>query len=421
MKRKNIIFYHYLRLVLISFITALICSFLAYSLQNITEFFEEKVHTLILSKHVLFYIITPSVGITIIYYLRKYLFSNRSNKGFTEIYQTLDERKNHLPLFKIASHYINGFLTVIFGGSTGIEVSTVIATASVGNNIYRKEYIARKYKREIVCAGVVAGIAILFGSPLAGWFFAIEVIARKLRKSLILSCTVSALVAWAFIHTFGYEHILHTQAKQWKWTAIPHFILLSFLGGLLAIYFTQIVIRIKKVFAKIEQPFFRVNLGAISVGVLLLVFPYLYGDSYQGMNDVLSSNISHGQISWSIIFLMIFLKPMAASLTLGAGGDGGVFAPSIVSGAFLGYIFAWVCNTYFHSDLVPINFALAGAVATLSAAIYAPFTALVLVCNLIPGGYTLFIPLAIVSFIAKYFSKAIVPYNVYTYNSSSAS
>ncbi|MCZ2394197.1 MAG: chloride channel protein [Chitinophagales bacterium] len=421
MKRNNIVFYHYLRLVLLSFITAIICSTLAYSLQYITEVFEEKIHSFILSKHTLLYIITPTIGITFIYYLRKYLFNNRPNKGFTEIYKTLDERKNHLSFFKIASHYINGFLTVIFGGSTGIEVSTVIATASVGNNIYKRLYIARKYKREIVCAGVASGIAILFGSPLAGCLFALEVIARKLRKSLIVSCAVSVFVSWVFIHTFGHEPILHVQVSQWKWSAIPHFIVLSLLGGLLAIYFTQIVIRLKKIFSTIQQPFIRVNLGAITLGLLLLVFPYLYGDSYHGMNEVLNSDISQSQISWNLVLLLIFLKPMAASLTLGAGGDGGVFAPSIVSGAFLGYLFAWVCNAFFHSQLVPVNFALAGAAATLSAAIYAPLTALVLVCNLTPEGYHLFVPIAIVSLIAKYFSKAIVPYNVYTYDTQSAS
>jgi Chloride channel protein EriC len=99
---------------------------------------------------------------------------NVTNKGITEIYKTLDQRKDHLPLFKIPSHYFNGFLTVIFGGSTGIEVSTVVATATIGNEVYKKEFSAKMYKRELVCTGVCAGVAILFASPLAGWLFALE-------------------------------------------------------------------------------------------------------------------------------------------------------------------------------------------------------------------------------------------------------
>src|SRR5690606_40254429 len=101
------------------------------------------------------YILLPSVGITTIYFLRKYVFQNRKNKGITEIYKTLEQRKEHLPLFKIPSHYINGFVTVIFGGSTGIEVSTVAGTATIGNDGYKKEYSVCMYMRELICAGVV--------------------------------------------------------------------------------------------------------------------------------------------------------------------------------------------------------------------------------------------------------------------------
>lgn len=114
--------------------------------------------------------------------------------------------------------------------------------------------------------------------------------------------------------------------------------------------------------------------------------------------------------------LLILLKPLAASLTLGAGGDGGVFAPSIVVGAFLGLLFAQVCNAHLSFQVIPLNFALVGAAATLSASIYAPLTALILVCNLVPNGYQLFIPLLLGSFTAKYSAQLILPYNVYTYD-----
>jgi len=116
------------------------------------------------------------------------------------------------------------------------------------------------------------------------------------------------------------------------------------------------------------------------------------------------------------LLLLVFLKPLAASLTLGAGGDGGVFAPSIVSGAFLGLLFAAVCNMFLGTNLVLVNFALAGMAAVLSASIHAPFTALFLVCGLIPNGFTLFLPLLVVSVSAKLFAQYMLPYNVYTYD-----
>lgn len=390
---------------------------LAFTLKHLTEFFEHYFFNFVHNKYAVLFIILPSIGITAIYFLRKYLFQNRKNKGITEIYKTLDQRKDHLPLFKIPSHFFNGFLTVIFGGSTGIEVSTVVATATIGNYAYEKEFSARMYKRELICAGVVAGVAILFTSPLAGFLFAMEVIARKTTKSLIIACTASALISWLFIELFDSERILSTKVEDWNYNAIPFFLVLSILGGILSVYFTLLVTRMKKLFSNIYNNFIRVNLGAIAVGTLIFFFPTLYGESYHGLREVLTNPLeSASAIPVLFLLAVAVLKPLAASLTLGAGGDGGVFAPSIVAGAFLGLMVAFIGNTYFGMSLIPVNFALLGAAVTLSASLYAPFTSVVLICNLLPDGYILFVPILICCFISHQFAKKLLPYNVYTYD-----
>lgn len=398
-------------------IVGLASALLAFTLKHLTEFFEHYFFNFVHNKYAVLFIILPSIGITAIYFLRKYLFQNRKNKGITEIYKTLDQRKDHLPLFKIPSHFFNGFLTVIFGGSTGIEVSTVVATATIGNYAYEKEFSARMYKRELICAGVVAGVAILFTSPLAGFLFAMEVIARKTRKSLIIACTSSALISWLFIELFDSERILSTKVEDWNYHAIPFFLVLSILGGMLSVYFTLLVTRMKKLFSTISTNFIRVNLGAIAVGTLIFFFPTLYGESYHGLREVLNNPLeSVSAIPVLFLLAVAVLKPLAASLTLGAGGDGGVFAPSIVAGAFLGLMVAYIGNTYFGMVLIPVNFALLGAAVTLSASLYAPFTSVVLICNLLPDGYILFVPILICCFISHQFAKKLLPYNVYTYD-----
>ncbi|MGE9314772.1 chloride channel protein [Niabella sp. CJ426] len=416
MERKKVIAHHYYKLALISILISLISCLLAFSLKHVTEYFEHRVFDTVENTHRILLVILPTIGITAIYFLRKHLFLNRKNKGITEIYKTLDQRKEHLPFFKIPSHYINGFLTVIFGGSTGVEVSTVVATATVGNMGYKREFSAKMYKRELICAGVAAGVAVLFASPLAGWLFAMEVIARKVGKSLIISCTASAIIAAAFIFFFDNEPLLHFSIQNWNWYAIPFFVLLGLLSGALAVYFTFLVTRIKHLFAQIHNNFLRVNIGALIVGLSIVCFPALYGDSYHGLNHILETAIGKERVSLLLLASLILLKPLAASLTLGAGGDGGVFAPSIVAGALLGLLLAIFCNTYFHTDLIPLNFALVGAAATLSSAIFAPFTALILTCNLVPNGYSLFIPITIGCFTAKLFSQRLLPYNAYTYD-----
>lgn len=413
MKRKELQRTYYFRLILVSVMISIISSFMAFSLKWITDFFQEKIFHFAENTHPILFIVLPTIGITAIYFLRKYFFKNRRNKGITEIYKTLDQRKDHLPFFKIPSHYINGFLTVIFGGSTGIEVSTVVATATFGNAANQKEFSAKMYKRELVCAGVCAGVAVLFGSPLVGWLFAVEVIARKWSKTIILSCTASALFSWLFIYFMKPEPLISLPITDWKWSAVPFMIVLSILGSFLSIYFTFLVTRIKKFFSGINNNFVRVNLGALFVGGMICIFPYLYGDSYHALKEMILQPTS---ISILILVALIFLKPLASSLTLGAGGDGGVFAPSIVAGGFLGLAFAVFCNQFLGTDLIYLNFVLIGASATLSASIYAPFTALFLVCNLVPNGFVLFFPLVLSSFLSNYFSKWIFPYNVYTYD-----
>lgn len=413
MQRNKIQRLHYTKLILISLIIGLVTSGMAYSLKIITEHAEEFFVDFITHSNTLYFIIAPSVGITMIYFLRKYLFLNRKNKGIAEIYKTLDQRKDHLPFFKIPSHYLNGFLTVIFGGSTGVEVSTVVATATVGNVFYEKNFTANVYKLELICAGVCGGISILFGSPIVGWLFAVEVIARKLSKSVIISCTSASLGAWLLLYLFPTKPIVSTPIGDWTWVAVPFMLMLSLISGLLSAYFTILVIRVKSFFQGISNNFIRVNSGAILVGFMLFVFPFLYGDSYHSLNKIFEDPY---QYSILLLFILALLKPIASSLTLGAGGDGGVFAPSIVAGAYLGVAFAMVCNSVFGTQLLPLNFALIGAAATLSTSIYAPLTTLFLICNLVPNGFKLAFPILLVSYTAKLFTqKFILPYNVYTY------
>ncbi|MBB1138152.1 chloride channel protein [Myroides sp. WP-1] len=411
--RKQITYHNYFKLIVASALVSFCSLILVFITQQATEHVEDFIFETVSSTQKIFLVFLPTIGITAIYFLRKLLFKGRKNKGITEIYKTLDQRKDHLPAFKIPSHLINGFLTVSSGGSTGIEVSSVVATATVGNMIHNKHFSANIFKKELICSGVTAAVALLFASPLAGFLFAIEVIARKKSKSLFLSCGTAALLAWLFILLLDYKPLLSFPVEGWHGYALPLFLILGLLSGLLSVYFTLLTTRMKKIFGNINNNFLRVNLGAISVGLFIFIFPALYGDSYHGLKEILY----HPQaITFYTLAILILLKPLAASLTLGAGGDGGVFAPSIVAGAFLGLLFAQICNAQFDLQLIPLNFALVGAAATLSASIYAPLTALILVCNLVPNGYQLFIPLLVGSFTANYFSKQILPYNVYTYD-----
>lgn len=324
-----------------------------------------------------------------------------------------------MPAFKIPSHYFNGFLTVIFGGSTGIEVSTVVATAAIGSVAQTKTATANVYKTELICAGITAGISTLFGSPIAGFLFALEVIAKKrISKTVIFSSIISLVVSWLMLFVTGETRLFNFSVTNWRGHALPFFVLLSILAGLLAVYFTHAVIYIKSFFSGISNNFVRVNTGAILVGLCILLLPQLYGDSYQAIPGLMS-RIEHQPFSIGFSFVLlaiIILKPLAASLTLGAGGDGGVFAPSIIAGAVLGMTVALLLNHYFNAHVIVLNFAMVGAAAMLSAVIHAPLTAVFLTCGLVSGGFVLFVPVLAGCFIAKYAARFLCSYTVYSYS-----
>lgn len=413
--RKSIRRKAYSGLVFNILFVSLLASMLASTLKLITEHYQsEMFHRA--SHYFGAILILPLIGFTLIYLLRKLVFHNKPNKGITEIYNTLENRKNELPFYKVLSHYANGFLTVIFGGSTGIEVSTVVATAAIGSNAYKKTGLAYKYKTEIVAAAVAAGVATLFGSPFAGLFFALEAIARKVSRTVVFSAVLAVAVSFATTYFIGAEPLFKLHPKPWSLSALPYLVGMSVLAGLLSVYFTRVCLFIKKRFTAIRNNELRIALGAGIVGTALLFLPQLYGDSYHVVSGFLenTANISFSSSLGLLLLALIILKPLIASVTLGAGGDGGVFAPGMVVGAFLGLLFALTCNHFLGTHLILINFMVIGMAAVLSGCIHAPLTAIALFTTL-SGSTMILVPIVIGCVVAKYTAKSVYQYSVYSY------
>lgn len=403
----------YGKLIVISLTIGFFAAFLAVTLKHITEHYEEVLFHQS-QHHTLYLAIFPFIGLSLIYILRQYLFKKKENKGIKEVFESTATGKN-LPSYKIPSHFINGLLTVSFGGSTGIEVSTVVSTAAIGSLAQEKEKIFKKYKKELICAGVSAGITALFCSPLAGLLFAYEVISKKLNKVMLLTNLLASGIAFAFITVIKEKPLFALELNYWNYAALPYFILLGVLCGLNSIYLTKCVIFFKSQFAKVSGHYYKILIAAAIISVLLMVFPQLYGDGYHAMKqNIASANSLVLTVPHIMLFLsLLLLKPVITSITLSAGGDGGVFAPSLFIGAFLGLFVSTILNTYFNAGVIPVNFMVIGMAAMLSASIHAPFTALFLVCALV-NDYSLFIPILLGTLVAKYAAKAIYPYTVYT-------
>ncbi|MBP1223753.1 chloride channel protein [Flavobacterium sp. 1355] len=414
--KKNHQFIKFRKLVIVSILIGFLSAFLGISLKKITEYYEEIFFHEV-SVNPVFYIIFPVFGLSVIYFLRQYLFKKKENKGIKEVFESTGSTSKNLPSYKIPSHFINGLLTVIFGGSTGIEVSTVVATATIGSVAQQKENVFRQYKTELICAGVAAGVTALFSSPIAGILFALEVISRKVTRAFIISNVIAVSIAFGLLTILKEGPLFAVSITTWHLKAIPYFILLGILAGINSVYLTRCVLFFKSQFGKIDTHYYKIILGSAVLSISLFVFPQLYGEGYHAIKGIFAHS-SELPLTVTLAFTFIgilLLKPIVTSITLASGGDGGVFAPSLFIGAFLGLLLASILNTFFHVDVIPVNFMIIGMAAVLSASIHAPFTAIFLVCGL-TNDYTLFFPILAVCLISKYTAKMIYPHTVYTYS-----
>ena len=416
--KKNYRFIKLQKLIIVSVLIGFLSAFLSVILKNTTEYYEEIFfHQSIINP--IFFVIFPVFGLSVIYFLRENLFKKKENKGIKEVFESTNSNSKNLPSYKIPSHFINGLLTVVFGGSTGIEVSTVVASATIGSVAQRKQNVFRQYKTELICAGVAAGITALFSSPIAGILFSLEVISRKVTRAFVLTNSIAVSISFGLIYLLDEKPLFAVNITTWHLKAIPYFMLLGIIAGLNSVYLTRCVLFFKEQFSKIKVPYFRIIIGSLILSISLLVFPQLYGEGYHAIKTIF---INPNEMVFSLSLILPFIgilvmKPIVTSVTLAAGGDGGVFAPSLFIGAFLGLLVALILNRYFDANVIPINFIIIGMAAVLSASIHAPFTAIFLVCGL-TNDYTLFLPILMVCLISKYTAKFIYPFTVYSYSPS---
>ncbi|PKB17854.1 chloride channel protein [Flavobacterium sp. 5] len=416
--KKNHQFIVLRKLIIVSTLIGFLSAFLGITLKKMTEYYE-GVFLREVTLTPIYLVIFPIFGLSVIYFLRQYLFKKKENKGIKEVFESTESSSKNLPSYKIPSHFINGLLTVIFGGSTGIEISTVVATATIGSVAQQKSTIFRQYKTELICAGVAAGITALFSSPIAGILFAVEVISRKVTKAYIISTVIAVSIAFALLSILKEEPLFTVSITTWHVKAIPYFILLGILAGINSVYLTRCVLFFKSQFAKIETHYYKIIIGSIVLTVSLFIFPQLYGEGYHSIKMIFGNSTQLPlTITLALTFIgILILKPIVTSITLVSGGDGGVFAPSLFIGAFLGLLLSSILNTYFNIQVIPLNFMIIGMAAVLSASIHAPFTAIFLVCGL-TNDYTLFFPILVVCLISKYTAKMIYPFTVYSYSPS---
>jgi CIC family chloride channel protein len=362
----------------------------------------------------------PIAGILLTVFVVRNFLNNQIEKGSSKVLYAVAKKGGIMPKKQMYAQIVTSSLTVGLGGSAGLESPIVITGAAFGSNFAQKYHLSQKDRILLLACGVAAGIGAAFNAPIAGVLFAIEVVLTDISIAAFIPIIISAATG-ALISTISLSDdvILNFQQKlQFDYHNTPYYILLGVLAGLTSVYHARNFQKVEKFFGSFKNKGYRRALfGATLLAILIFFFPTLFGEGYESIRTLTSKNpeilldntmLERFKSEWVLLAFVgvtMLLKAFATGLTLGSGGNGGNFAPSLFVGSYLGYFVAKSINLLNFTHHLPIaNFTIVGMAGILSGLFHAPLTAIFLIVE-ITGGYDLMVPLMIVSSVSFAVSK----------------
>ena len=365
------------------------------------------------------FLVLPIIGIFLTVLVVKKLLHGKLDKGLSHIHYAIANKSSIVPKDQMYAQILTSSLTVGFGGSAGLEAPIVITGAAIGSNYSKTYHLNYKERTLLLACGIAAGIGATFNAPIAGVLFALEVLIIDISISaftpLIISAATGALISKIILQD---DILLSFQSQSFNYNNVPFYILLGLLAGIISVYHSRAFTKIENIFSKSPNKIYlNAAIGGLAIAALLFVFPSLFGEGYQSIkslalqqpenlldNGVFQNYKSNGWFVLIFVGVLIFVKAIATALTLGSGGNGGNFAPSLFVGSYLGFFLSRCLNMLHLTNLPESNFTIVGMAGILSGLYHAPLTAIFLIAE-ITCGYTLMIPLMIVSSISYAISK----------------
>lgn len=375
------------------------------------------------------YLVYPIIGILITTLYVRYVVRDNISHGVTRVLFAISQRKSRLKRHNMYSSLLASSVTIGFGGSVGAEGPIVYTGAAIGSNIGQAFRLSPRVLMLLVGCGAAAGIAGIFRAPIAGMLFTLEVLMIDLTGSTVMPLLIASIsgATVAYIAEGYSAEFFFTQSEAWETSKIPYTILLGVFCGFVSLYFTRMMFMMENFFRRFKHQGLKLLTGGIVLAVLIFLFPPLYGEGYNSINQLLDGDVSSivsgtffyvdrdsGLFLTVYIALIVLMKVFATSSTNGAGGVGGTFAPSLYVGAMAGFLFAFALNQFELAGTVSTkNFALLGMAGVMSGVMHAPLMAIFLTAEM-TGGYDLFLPLLIVSALSYGTIHVFEPYSIYT-------
>lgn len=426
-RARNISNRHFI--MILSVLVGLISGFAAVIIKNSVHFIQGLLENGVLdSQSQYLYVVLPAIGFLLVFLFIKFVTKTPVRHGIPNVLYSISKNNGKMSPHNMHSSIFTSAFTVGFGGSVGLEGPTVATGAAYGSNLGQLMHFNYKQTTLLLSCASAAAMAAIFKAPIAGIVFAVEVIMIDLTSfslvPLLLSSASGVLTSYFFLgrdvlYPFSVETSYNLQD-------IPFYIVLGILAGLISAYFTRTYIKVEKLFERVHSMFKKILIAAIVLGTLVFLFPALYGEGYTSINSALSGDYSYlfdgsvfnglNESIWAAILLLVAiigLKVVATSVTFGAGGVGGIFAPTLFMGANTGLLFALVIEKLGLYNISTKNFALIGMSGLIAGVLHAPLTGIFLIAE-ITSGYALLMPLMITSIFSYVTVMAFEPHSVYT-------
>ena len=349
----------------------------------------------------------PTIGILLTVLYVRYVVKGSIGHGLPSVLLAISRNDSKLPAKNMYTSLIASTLTVAFGGSVGLEAPIASTGSAIGSNIGRVFRLTPKSVRLLLGCGAAGAIAGIFKAPFAGVLFVLEVFMFDLTATTALPLLISALTAASVAYfTMGTDvQFSFTVGAPFALSQLPFYAVLGVFCALVSLYFLRVTDGVEGWFARRKSPWVRMLIGGLILGVMVVLFPPLYGEGYSSLTNLLHGNpdsLFAGTLyrqwagnAWAtlvVILALILLKAVATATTIGSGGVGGTFGPSLVLGGLSGYFVAMLGNQVGLPVQDTANFALVGMAAVMTGVMHAPFMATFLIAD-ITGGYDLLVPL----------------------------
>lgn len=376
------------------------------------------------------YLVYPVVGIYLTSLFVRHIVKDNISHGITRILYAISQNRSRLKSHNTWSSVIASAITIGFGGSVGAEAPIVLTGSAIGSNLGKLFRLDSHTLMLLIGCGAAGAIAGIFKAPIAGLVFTLEVLMIDLTMASLLPILVSCVTATCFTYIFSGDAALFTFHLDNGWTVerIPACLLLGVFCGFVSLYFVRAMGFAEGLFARFsDRPYLRLAIGGATLSLLIFLFPALFGEGYASINLllngrteadwelILNNSLFAGNVGMLVpyIALVLLTKVFATSATNGGGGCGGTFAPSLFIGCFAGFLFSRLWNMHEIGVYVPEkNFALMGMAGVMSGVMHAPLTGIFLIAEL-TGGYSLFLPLMIVSVMSYLTINLFEPHSIY--------